>query len=73
VRIEDLGQIRLGLLNQRLQLVHLANLLVSKHLILLVSVDGETSRVVATVFEAGEAWGRETISIRSFRARASKR
>lgn len=61
VRIEDLGQIRLGLLNQLLQLDHLADLLVSKHLILLVSVDGETGRVIATVFEAGEACGGDTI------------
>ena len=61
VRIEDLGQIRLGLLNQLLQLDHLADLLVSKHLVLLISVDGETGRVIATVFEAGEACGGDTI------------
>jgi hypothetical protein len=64
VRIEDLGQIGLGLLNELLELDHLANLLVSKHLILLVSVDSETGRVIATVFEAGEAcWGGTQISI----------
>lgn len=64
VRIEDLGKIGLGLLNQLLQLDHLANLLVSKHLILLVSVDSETGRIISTVLEAGETcWGRAQFSI----------
>lgn len=61
VRIEDLGQIGLGLLNQLLELDHLANLLVSKHLVLLVSVDSESGRVIATVFKAGESCGGDTI------------
>lgn len=72
VRVEDLGKIGLGLLNQLLQLDHLANLLVSKHLILLVSVDSETGRVISTVLEAGEAcWGDTIQYFAAFRARAS--
>jgi hypothetical protein len=71
VRIEDLGQIGLGLLNQLLELDHLADLLVSKHLVLLISVDSETGGIIATVFEAGEAcWGHNSV-FGAFRARAS--
>jgi len=55
VRIEDLSKIWLLVGNQFPQLGHLANLLVRKDLILLVAVYGETSGVVATVFETGEA------------------
>jgi hypothetical protein len=54
VRVEDLGRIGLGLLDQLLQLGHLANLLEGKDFILLVTIDGETGGIVATVLEAGE-------------------
>ena len=49
VRVEDLGQVGLLLLNELLQLGDLANLLECKDLILLVTVDGETGRVVSAV------------------------
>jgi hypothetical protein len=55
VGIEDLGKIWLLILNQFLQLGHLANLLECKDLLLLVAIYGEASGVVATVFETGEA------------------
>ena len=54
VRIEDLVKIWLLLLNECLQLGHLANLFECKNLILLVAVYCETGRIVATVFESGE-------------------
>jgi hypothetical protein len=50
VRVEDLVEVEVLLLNKLLQGSHLADLLDSEDLILLVTVDGETSRVVATVF-----------------------
>ena len=40
VRVEDLIEIDVGLVNELLELGHLANLLVGKDLILLVAVDG---------------------------------
>jgi hypothetical protein len=55
VRVEDLGQVWLLLLDQGLQLGDLADLLEGENLILLVTIYGQTGRVVATVFEAGEA------------------
>ena len=55
VRIKDLGEIWLLVLNELLELCHLADLLESENLVLLVSIYGQTSRVVATVFETGEA------------------
>ena len=54
VRVEDLGQIELVLVNKLLQLSDLANLLEGKHLLLLVSIDCETRRVVPAVLETGE-------------------
>jgi hypothetical protein len=56
VGVEDLGQIRLLGLDQFLQFGDLADFLEGKHLVLLVTVYGETSGVVAAVFESGEAW-----------------
>ena len=50
VRVKDLCHVGLALLNELLELGDLANLLESKDLILLVPVDRETSRVVATIF-----------------------
>jgi hypothetical protein len=51
VRIEDLLEIWLGLLNELLQLGNLANLLVCEDLILLVSINTKTCRIITTVFE----------------------
>jgi hypothetical protein len=47
------GHIGVGLLslNQLLQLCDLSNLLKGKNFVLLVSIDGNTCRVVSTVFE----------------------
>lgn len=55
VGVEDLGQVRLGLLDERLQLSDLANLLERQDFTLLVTVYRETGRVVATVLESREA------------------
>jgi hypothetical protein len=50
VRVEDLGEVELLLLDKLLQRGDLADLLDCVDLILLVTVDGETGRVVAAVF-----------------------
>ena len=50
MRIEGLGQVDTRLSNELLQLGHLANLLEGKDFIFLVSVDGQTCRVVPAVF-----------------------
>lgn len=55
VRIKDLGQIELGLVDQFLQLRNLADLLEGIHLLLLVAIDSKAGRVVAAVLETGEA------------------
>lgn len=54
MRVEDLCEIGLLLLDELPQLGDLADLLEGKDLVLLVSIDGQTCRVVATVFEARE-------------------
>lgn len=61
VRVEDLVGVGLGLLDELLELGDLADLLEGKDLVLLVAVDSETGRIVATVLEAGEtcAMGRK--------------
>ena len=46
----------MGLVDELLQLGHLAHLFVGKDLVLLVAIDSYTSGVVATVLEAGETW-----------------
>jgi hypothetical protein len=55
VRVEDLGEIWLLVLNELLQLCDLADLLECKDLILLVAINSKTSGVVAAVFESGKA------------------
>ena len=55
VRVEDLGQVGLLLLDQSLELDNLADLLEGKDLVLLVTVYSQAGRVIATVFEPGEA------------------
>ncbi len=54
VGIEDLCEIWLLVLDELPQLCHLANLLESKHFILLVSIHRETGRVVSSIFKPGE-------------------
>ena len=49
VRVEDLGLIVAGLVDELLQCGNLADLLDCIDLVLLVAVDGQTGRVVATV------------------------
>lgn len=55
VRVEDLGQIWLLILDQLLKLCDLAHLLEGEHFVFLVAIHCQTSRVVATVFKSGES------------------
>lgn len=55
VGVKDFCEIWLLLLDQLLELGDLANLLEGKDFVALVAVDCETGRVVAAVFEAGQA------------------
>ncbi|KAI1547229.1 GlmS Glucosamine 6-phosphate synthetase contains amidotransferase and phosphosugar isomerase domain [Pyrenophora tritici-repentis] len=50
VRVEDLVEVEVLLINKLLERSDLANLLDGVDLVLLVTIDGETGRVVATVF-----------------------
>jgi hypothetical protein len=43
MRVKDLGQVDARLVNELSELDHLAHLLESKHFILLIAVDGQTS------------------------------
>lgn len=52
VGVEDFGEIGLALLDQLLELDHLANLFESHDLVALVAVDGKASRIIAAVLEA---------------------
>lgn len=54
VGVEDLVHIKVGLVHQLPQLGHLADLLEGKDLILLVAIDGKSSRIIATVLETGQ-------------------
>lgn len=56
VVVENLGQIWLLLLDQLLEHGDLSDFLECKDFVLLVAIDGETSRVISTVFETGETW-----------------
>ena len=49
VRVKDLVEVEVLLVNQLLQRGDLADLLDSVDLVLLVAIDGETGRVVTTV------------------------
>lgn len=49
VRVEDLVQVVVLLVDQLLQGSDLADLLDGEHLVLLVAIDGKTGRVVPTV------------------------
>ena len=48
--VKDFGHIGLRVGNELLELGHLAHLLECKDLVLLVTVDSQTGRVVASVF-----------------------
>ena len=61
VRIENLCQIGLASVDGLLQLGDLSDALESDDLVLLVSIDGQTSRVVATVFESRQTWKRASV------------
>jgi hypothetical protein len=54
--VKHLLHVDLGGIDHLAELDHLANLLESNHLMVLVAVDAETGRVVATVFETAQAW-----------------
>lgn len=55
VRVEDLCEIQVGLVDEFLQLGNLAHLLEGKNLVLLVTIDCKAGRVIAAVFETREA------------------
>jgi hypothetical protein len=55
MRVEHLCEVKFGLVDKLLQLGHLADLLEGEHLILLVAIDGKTSRVVPAILETGQA------------------
>ena len=55
VGIEDLCEIWLLVLDELLQLCNLANFLERKYFILLITIHGETCRIVSSIFESGEA------------------
>jgi len=57
VRVEDLGQVKVLLIDQLLQRGDLADLLDGKDLVLLVAINGEPGGVVTAVLEALEACG----------------
>lgn len=73
VGLKGLGHVGLGLRNELFQFGDLAHFLECADLILLVTIHGHTGRVVATVFQSGQAfppmsalverrsWGRLTI------------
>jgi len=55
VRVKHLVEVELVLIDQLLQLGHLADLLEREDLILIVAVDSETGGVIPTVLETGQA------------------
>jgi len=54
VGVEGLGKVKLGLIDELLQLRDLADLLEGEDLILLVAIDSKTGRVIATILETEE-------------------
>lgn len=54
VGVESFLVVWLALRNELLQLRNLANLLVSRYFLLLVAINGQTRRIVASVFESRE-------------------
>lgn len=55
--LKGLAHVICAVIDEFLQLGHLANFLECADFILLVAIHGHTSRVVATVLQSGEAWG----------------
>jgi hypothetical protein len=55
VRVKDLCEIQVGLVDELLQLGNFAHLLEGENLVLLVAIDCEAGRVVAAVFKTREA------------------
>ena len=51
MRVEHLGQVWLGLRNELLELGDLADLLESENLIVLITVDAQTCRIIASIFQ----------------------
>jgi len=56
VGIKDLLHVDIALFNELTEFGHLADLLESKHFILLVTIDGQTSRVVTAIFKPCETY-----------------
>ena len=56
LRIEDLAHIWFCLRNELFQLGHFAHLFECKDLILLIPINGQSSRVVASIFQARETF-----------------
>ena len=56
VALKSFLQVNLGPINQLLELSDLANFLEGNNLVLLISIDAETSGVVAAVFKARETY-----------------
>lgn len=55
VRLEGLGHVGLGLGNELAELSDLTNFLECLHLVLLVTINRHTGRIVAAVLQSGEA------------------
>jgi hypothetical protein len=51
VRVKNLAHIKGSLVDKLLQLGHLAHLLEGENLLLLVTINSETGRVISAVFE----------------------
>lgn len=56
VGVKDFVHVDARVCNQLAEFGHLAHLFKGKYLILLVTIDGETSGVVPSVLEAGKSW-----------------
>lgn len=55
VRVEDLGGVRLRVLDELLELGHLPDLFEGEDLILLVPIDGQTGGIITTILEPGKS------------------
>jgi len=56
MRLEAGIEIRLGLVDQLLQLCNFSDFLVGQHVALLVTIYSHSGGIIATVFEAGQTW-----------------
>lgn len=64
MRVEDLGKVWILLLDKLLELCNLAYFLEGEHFIFLVAIDRQTSRIVASVFQARESWASQMITLK---------